>query len=116
MSSIRLYVDEDAEQGVLVAGLRARQVDVVTAMEAGMIGRTDRDQLESACQQDRAIYSLNARDFARLHREYMDAGRTHSGIILIPRQRYTVGEKVRRLTGLLLSKSAEEMRNQITFL
>ena len=84
MSAIRLYVDEDAEQNALVAGLRSHEFDIVTAMEADMIGRTDREQLEYACQHERTIYSLNAADFARLHAEYLQAAQPHFGIVLIP--------------------------------
>lgn len=39
-----------------------------------------------------------------------------SSIVLIPRQRYDVGEKIRRLVDLANSKSADEMCNQIEFL
>jgi hypothetical protein len=46
MSDIRLYMDEDAEERALVRGLRARGIDVLTIWEAGMVGRTDREQLE----------------------------------------------------------------------
>lgn len=116
MSDIRLYVDEDAEQRALVGGIRDRGVDVVTAMDAGMIGSTDREQLDYAVEHERAIYSLNVGDFARLHKEYRDAGKEHFGIVLIPKQRYDVGEKIRRLVDLVNSKTAEQMRNQIEFL
>jgi len=40
----------------------------------------------------------------------------HGGIIVIPRQRYSVGEKIRRLCALIDSVSAEEMRNRLEFL
>ena len=40
--NIRLYVDEDALDKDLIRALRARGVDVTTALEAGMIERDDR--------------------------------------------------------------------------
>ena len=86
MSAIRLYVDEGAEQNALVAGLRSHEFDIVTAMEADMIGRTDREQLEYACQHERDLQS-DAADFARLHAEYLQAAQPHFGTVLIPRQR-----------------------------
>lgn len=116
MTEIRLYVDEDAEQRAIVGGLRARGVDVVTAWEAGMTGRSDGEQLEYAVEEERAIYTLNVSDFARLHKEYLAMGQEHSGIIVIPGQRYDVGQKIRRLAELIETKSAEEMRNHIEFL
>jgi hypothetical protein len=39
MSQARLYLDEDSMRRSLVFGLRARNVDVLTASEAEMIGR-----------------------------------------------------------------------------
>ena len=36
MSVIRLYVDEDAYENAVVLGLRARGVDLVTTVEAGL--------------------------------------------------------------------------------
>ena len=41
MSQVRLYLDEDAMRKALVFGLRARNVDVLTAAEANMINRPD---------------------------------------------------------------------------
>lgn len=69
MSDIRLYFDDDAEQRALVEGLRSHGIDVVTAMDADMLGSTDREQLVYAIENERTIYSLNAGDFARLHNE-----------------------------------------------
>lgn len=57
--TIRLYVDEDAMDQDLVRALRGRGVDVTTALEAGMIARDDRDHLEYATRQGRALYSFN---------------------------------------------------------
>jgi hypothetical protein len=116
MSAVRLYVDEDAEQRALVSGLRARGVDVVTAWETNMVGRSDEQQLEYAIEQQRTIYTLNVGDFSRLHQEHLAAGREHFGIIVIPGQRYAVGEKTRRLAAVVEAKTAEEMRNRIEFL
>jgi len=39
--TIRLYIDEDAMDKDLVQALRARGVDVMTALDAGMIERSD---------------------------------------------------------------------------
>ena len=42
---IRLYLDEDAQRTTLIRALRARQVDVLTASEAGTIGMVDADAI-----------------------------------------------------------------------
>ena len=55
-------------------------------------------------------------DFCQLHAEFLAHRRDHSGILIIPRQRYSVGEKIRRLMQLIDATSAEEMRNRLEFL
>jgi hypothetical protein len=47
--TIRLYFDEDSMWQALVTALRARGIDVQTALEAAMIERTDEDHSESIC-------------------------------------------------------------------
>jgi hypothetical protein len=48
MSAICLYLDEDARREALLQGLRARSVDVITVAEAGMLRRSDEEQLNWA--------------------------------------------------------------------
>lgn len=116
MTSIRLYVDEDASESAVIVGLRARGVNLLTTVEAGRLGTSDVDQLAYAMEQGRAIYTLNASDFAQLHREVLAGGRSHAGIIVIPEQRYSIGEKIRRLAAFVHSKTAESLKDHIEFL
>ena len=58
----------------LVQAVRARDVDVITALEAGMIERTDEDHLDYATVQGRVLYSFNVRDFYYLHTAFMARG------------------------------------------
>ena len=53
MSRIRLYFDEDAMQHALVVALRARRVDVLTASDCGMVGRSDEEHLRHASNDGR---------------------------------------------------------------
>lgn len=114
--TIRLYIDEDASDKDLLRALRARGVDVLTALEAGMIERTDQEHLEYAASQGRVLFSFNVTDFHRLHTEYIARGKSHAGIILARQQRYSVGEQMRRLLKLIAIKSAEAMKDQVEFL
>ncbi|MFC2172656.1 DUF5615 family PIN-like protein [Acidobacteriota bacterium] len=116
MSDIRLYVDEDAAENAVVQGLRARGVDVLTTAEAENLGSSDEEQLAFAIGQHRTIYTFNAGDFARLHADCLKQGLDHAGIILIPDQRYSIGEKIKRLAKLIHSVTAEDMVNRIVFL
>jgi hypothetical protein len=116
MSEVRLCVDEDAGENAVVQGLRARGIDVLTTIEAGQCGATDRDQLTYAVQQRRAIYTFNVGDFAQLHREHLQQGIDHNGIIVVPDQRYSIGEKIRRLASLVSRVTSEKMINRMEYL
>jgi hypothetical protein len=113
---IRLYIDEDAMDQDLVRALRIRALDVVTALDSGMIESTDQDQLDHATTHGRVLYSFNVGDFYRLHTQYLSEGKSHAGIILAPQQRYSVGDQIRGLLKLIGAKSMEEMQNQLEFI
>ena len=114
--TIRLYFDEDSMYLGLIRALRARGVDVVTALEAGMIEQPDGDHLEYATRQGRVLCTFNVGDFYRLHTEYVHQGTPHGGIILMRQQHYSIGEQMRRLLRLMASKSADEMESWVEFL
>lgn len=113
---IRLYFDEDAMARAVVQGLRARGIDVLTTRDAGMSEEDDDPQLEYAAAQGRVLYTFNVGHFCRLHSEYLTQGKNHAGIIVTYRQRYSIGEQIRRLLKVINSKPAEEMQNDIHFL
>ncbi len=116
MARIRWYLDEDTIARALVQGLRARGLDVSTPLEAGMMGEPDRAQLEFASSRQRAIYTFNVGDFCRLHAEYLESGKTHAGIVVVPRQRYSFGEQIRGLSKLTFTQSVEDVVDSLVFL
>ena len=87
MSQIRLYFDEDSGNMSLVEAL-----------------------------QNRIIYSFNMGDFCRLHNIFISDAVTHAGIIVVPRQSYSIGEQLRGILRLISQQSAEVMVNQLVFL
>lgn len=116
MSQIRLYFDEDSGNMSLVEALRNEDIDVLTTPEANRMGYSDQDQLLWATQQNRIIYSFNMGDFCRLHNIFISDGVTHVGIIVVPRQSYSIGEQLRGILRLISEQSAEVMVNQLVFL
>jgi uncharacterized protein DUF5615 len=100
----------------LIHALRIRGVDLVTALEQGMLRRDDADHLELANSQGRVLYSFNVGDFQRLHTEYLTDGKHHAGIIRAQQQRYDIGEQMRRLLRIVGGLSAEEMADSLVFL
>jgi predicted nuclease of predicted toxin-antitoxin system len=114
--TIRLYIDEDSMSRGLVRALRARGVDVMTALDAGMIERGDAEHLDYATEQGRVLYTFNMGDFYRLHTACVAQGKPHAGIILARQQHYSVGEQMRRILRLMATESANEMKNRVEFL
>jgi hypothetical protein len=112
----RLYIDEDAMTTEVIAGLRFLRMDVVTTEEAGMRQSSDEDQLEFAKARSRVLYTLNRKDFLRIHTEWASTGRGHAGIILGEQKRYSPREQIRKLSKLMKAVSEESMKNRVEFL
>jgi hypothetical protein len=93
VNQIKIYVDEDAMDSDLVAALRSRSVIAITALDANLIGRRDEAQFSFAAAQGCVLYTFNVGDFYRLHTQWIGIGRDHSGMILAPQQRLSVGEQ-----------------------
>ena len=111
---VRLYLDEDTLSRSLVAALRSRGVDVLTAHEADMRAHPDVVHLELATSLSRAVLTCNVGDFARLHREFLAANRHHDGIIVTAQ--LPVGTLLRRTMRLMHALSAADMRDRLEFL
>jgi len=112
----RLYFDEDSLDQALIRALKARGLDVESALTAGMRRRSDRDQLAYPTSEARVLCSYNVGDFCGIHRDLMAAGGGHAGLILTQQHRFTLGEHLRRLLRLVAAISSEEMRNRREFL
>lgn len=110
---IDLYLDEDVNV-VLADFLRARGFRVTTTQEAGLIGRTDEEQLAFAARQGKAILTHNRVHFEALARTYFEDGKAHAGIIIAVRR--DCKELARRVLTLLNSLTADEIENQIRYL
>ena len=110
---IKVYFDEDVPDGVAV-GLRLRGYDVQTAREAGRKGLSDREQVDYAVSQQRVIFSHNVADFMRFHRECLQTGDHHQGMILAKQR--PVGEIVRALLRVLSGLKEEDVKNRVMWL
>jgi len=113
---LRLYLDEDASSRSLVRGLRARGLDVLTAVEAGIMQTDDPSQLEFATQHSRVLYTYNVSDYYHLHTTWATQGKNHAGIILVAQSRFAIGEQLRRVLKPAATRSAENMQNHLEFL
>ena len=116
MSQICLYLDEDVQEQSLILALRNSGVDAITTSDVNRFSFPDEEQLISATEQGRVIYTYNVGDFCRLHSTFLAEGRSHAGIIMAQQQRYSVGSQLRGILRLMAIKSAEDMINQLEFL
>jgi predicted nuclease of predicted toxin-antitoxin system len=110
---IELYLDEDVD--VLVASLLlAHGFSALTAIQAGQLHRTDREQLEYAISQRKVLLTHNRADFEILALSYFARGEPHYGIIFAVRR--STYEIVNRLLIVLNQVTADEMQNQVRYI
>lgn len=107
---VALYTDADVH-GDLANLIRKRGFDARSAYEETNAYLSDEQQLEYAATQGRALLTHNARDFEPLYRQWWEAERHHSGVIIS--QKLGIGEMLRRVLRLLNRVPAEEMRDNI---
>lgn len=103
-------------QSGLMASLRDRRFEIVTAKEAGMVNRADEQHLRRATAEECVLFSFNTGDYAAIHAKWLSTGLSHAGIIVSPQQRFSVGEQLRRILNLAGDLSREAMRDRMEYL
>ena len=106
--AIKFYTDEQVHPGV-AKGLEQEGIDVLTSQQAGMLGVADKNHLEFATVQGRALITHD-QDFLRLH-----ARMSHRGIIYT-HQRTPIGKVIKGLVEITKTMTEEEMANHIEYL
>ncbi|MBI3536039.1 MAG: DUF5615 family PIN-like protein [Chloroflexi bacterium] len=111
---IVLYFDENIASQIAKA-LAQQNYDVLTARQAGMLGKSDDEQFHFAISEQRTLVTHDREDYLNLHSQYLTQGIEHYGlIILIERKR--IGEIIARLLDLLENTTADEIKNQLRFI
>ncbi len=108
----KVYLDEDVD--VLVAHLlTARGLNVITAREQKMLGKSDLKQLAFATSLDRCLLTHNRLDFEHLYTHYLIHNQYHHGILIAKRRNaYEIAE---RIAILLDTLTADEIANQLFY-
>jgi hypothetical protein len=91
--------------------LRAAGVDAVSSHETGMDTQDDYAQMQFAVLQNRALVTINKKDFIRIHAQYKANGWQHWGIILTKDVDVVVIH--RRLLKLVGALQADELKNKV---
>ena len=99
----------------MISALRRRDLVCLTSPETGNERAIDEDQLRFATGQACVIGTSNQGHFARLHRDWLVANRSHAGIIVV-RQDLEIRTRLKRLTTLMAALSPEVMRDRIEYL
>ena len=111
---IRLYADENVDDRI-IRGLRLRGIEIATVVEAGMTGKSDRDQLSHASLDGRVLLTSD-QDFLELHPRWIKEGRQHSGIIYYSQYDMRVGTCIWGVKLIVDLLSPEEMINHLEFI
>lgn len=106
---IKFYTDEHVAKAV-VRGLLQRGIDVLTVMEADMLGASDEEHLKRAKDEGRVIFTQDD-DFLRLHA----IGACHAGIVYL-HQQTSIGDIIRRLMLIYQVLDAEDMHGHVEYL
>src|SRR5437867_1557569 len=105
-----LYFDEDVSV-ILARVLTGRGFDVLAAKDAGMLRKSDKEQLLFATKQARVTVTHNRRHFEKLHAEFVEQQLEHSGIVIAGRR--DLYEIARRMALLLNARPSSLFRNQL---
>lgn len=95
----------------IAEALRSRGIDVLTAAEAGMLGKPDADLLERSFTEGRVVVTQD-RDFPRLHH----ARQRHAGIAYSQRGTRTIGEIIEALLLIHDVLDSADMIGKIEFI
>ncbi len=105
---VRYFTDEHIAKAV-ASGLQKRGIDVLTIVEANLLGTDDEDLLAFVREEKRVIVTQD-RDFLRIAaREH-----NHPGVVYAPQGR-SIGEMVRMLDLLAQISSAEDMYGRVEY-
>ena len=82
---MRLYLDDDSADALLLALLRQAGHDVQIPADAGMAGKQDSVHLTHAASEDRVLLSRNYEDFKYLHDLIIQVQGHYPGVFIVRR-------------------------------
>lgn len=90
-----------------------RGFEVLTTRDYDQLGQSDRDQLYCSATGGRVLLTHNRVDFEGIHREWLEAGKPHAGIIIARRR--TPAEIAARVGRLITRLTRNELKNQLFY-
>jgi hypothetical protein len=111
--SLPLYIDHNVDRAI-VAGLRARGIDVLTAMEDGFDTHDDEAVFERATALGRVAVT-NDKDFLAIAHRWQDDGHYFTGLIRARQDRVSLGAVIEDIELIAKLKEPREMENHIDY-
>ena len=111
---VALYMDHHVRRAI-TAGLRLRDVDVLTAYEDGTSVSEDPDLLDRAGELARVLFTQDD-DFLTEASRRQQAGIPFSGVIYAHQLRLGVGQCIRELEVIAEAGELEDFTGRVTFL
>lgn len=110
---ISLYFDEDVD--VLIKPLlNAKGFTVFTTLDEGMLGKSDKEQLEHTIKLKCVFLTHNRVHFEELSAKFLEKGRSHCGIIIATRR--NIYELARRVARFLELQTKENIKDQLWYI
>jgi len=113
MGKLKLYLNENLSWRISRA-LRGYGYDVICSHEVEMNAKSDDHQFDFAISEKRAVVTNNFRDFANLHKQYIENDKTHYGIIFTTK--FPISAMIKKLKHLLMNLTERDLLNQIRWL
>jgi hypothetical protein len=110
---LRLYADECVD-GRIVAGIRRRGVDIVSAHEEGLLSASDQRHLDRASELGRAIITAD-QDFLAIVHDVLTRGLTFPGLFYI-QQGTPIGEAVRNIVDAAEILEPHDLENWVEWI
>lgn len=112
--SVALYMDEHVHRAIS-AGLRLRDVDVLTVQEDGRRNMPDDVLLDRATELQRVMFSQDEDLLAEAKRRQTD-GVPFAGVVYAHQLRVTIGVCVRDLELIAKAADLEDLANRVEYL
>tara|TARA_Y100000310_G_scaffold329780_1_gene400260 strand:+ start:4500 stop:4838 length:339 start_codon:yes stop_codon:yes gene_type:complete len=106
----KFYVDENVPV-IISKVLKKRGIDILTARDVRMLGKSDHDQLSFAVKEQRAVVTHDS-DFLKM---VVKEKREHYGILFFTKQT-EIGKAVEEVERVHLAYNGEELKGLVLFL
>lgn len=104
---IKIYADENVERSI-VFSLKERGFDIISVDMEGRKGLSDKEQLDFANENERAILTHDL-DFVKICEK-----EEHKGVLFIPKRRKP-SEITKRVVSILEVLDQEDLENEVIF-